>query len=338
MATVQTLYKAGQYLGPPHGGLADPLSRLPRGDTFQRLQLPAILNELLSRLPDSVRDARSIRVTAEKDTHLATRLVQRWRNPKNPISNTRSDAKESSDFLITAPFADKCTHKVAQLIRDGKKFAALVPVSLLSEIDITKDKKVDDYVRQQRKLMPTIVITPLNLAWLVSHPDYTLAKPGHQVLYSSSEVPPDGALESEVSTYLSDTASVAEPGDVVTDTQWPSVIVSGIDQLLCDGAVRMPDEPEGPSAVSLALTRSQAAKSVATDKPKRKKCVRGKAANDTFTFRGTPPPDPHTAWVGKQDPTEIPKDGKLLQDPQGFPKGLLVCEDETRLRRIIVPK
>ncbi len=74
---MQTLYKAGQYLGPgPYGGLSDPLSRMPRGEQFHRLELPALLAELLQRLPDSVRTAR-IRFTAEKDTHLATRIVQR---------------------------------------------------------------------------------------------------------------------------------------------------------------------------------------------------------------------------------------------------------------------
>jgi hypothetical protein len=89
--TLQTLYKAGQYLGPgPYGGLADPLSRMPRGEQFHRLELPALLAELLHRLLDSIRTAHSIRVTAEKDTHLATRIVQRWRVPKNPISNVRA--------------------------------------------------------------------------------------------------------------------------------------------------------------------------------------------------------------------------------------------------------
>jgi hypothetical protein len=98
---VQTLYKAGQYLGPgPYGGLADPLSSMPRGEQFHLLELPALSTELLQRLPDSVRTAHNIRVTAEKDTHLATRIVQRWWVPKNPISNVRSDNKEEEGNTV----------------------------------------------------------------------------------------------------------------------------------------------------------------------------------------------------------------------------------------------
>jgi hypothetical protein len=61
---------------------------------------------LLQRLPDSLRTAHSIRVIAEKDIHLATRIVQRWRVPKNLISDVRADDKEDFDFLIAVPFAD----------------------------------------------------------------------------------------------------------------------------------------------------------------------------------------------------------------------------------------
>jgi hypothetical protein len=146
---VQTLYKAGQYLGPsPNGGLADPLSRMPRGEQFHRLELPAFLAELLQWLLDSIRTAHNIRVTAEKDTHLATRIVQRWRVPKNPISNVRSDDEENFDLLIAAPFAEKVTHKVAQLNREGKKFAVLIAVvDLLPQTKITKTKENDELVQ-----------------------------------------------------------------------------------------------------------------------------------------------------------------------------------------------
>jgi hypothetical protein len=186
---VQTLYKAGQCLGPgPYGGLADSLCRMPRGKQFHRLELPALLAELLQRLPDSIRTAHSIRVTAEKDTHLATRkIVQRWCVPKNPISNVRADDKEDFDFLIAAPFAEKVTHKVAQLIREGKKFAILIAVDLLPQIKVTKTKEDDELVQQCLLSMLTILIAPLALVWLVSHPDYQLPKQSHVILYGTHD-------------------------------------------------------------------------------------------------------------------------------------------------------
>jgi hypothetical protein len=152
------------------------------------LKFPALLAELLQRLPDSVRTTYSIRVTAEKDTHLATRIVQLWRVPKNYISNIRSDNKEDFAFLIAAPFAEKVTHKVAQLIREGKKFVVLMAVDLLPQIKVTKAKEDDEVVGQALLSMSTILIAPLALVWLVNHPDYRLPRQGHVVLYVNGDI------------------------------------------------------------------------------------------------------------------------------------------------------
>jgi hypothetical protein len=72
-------------------------------------------------------------------------------------------------------------------------------------------------------------------------------------------------------------------------------------------------------------------------KAKTKACSRGKEASEVITFRGSPPPDPHSKWIGQQDETEIPNGGRLLEAPSGFPDGLLVVEDDQRRQRIIVP-
>ncbi len=72
-------------------------------------------------------------------------------------------------------------------------------------------------------------------------------------------------------------------------------------------------------------------------KAKAKVCSRGKQSSEVITFRGSPPPDPHSKWVGQQDKTEIPNGRRLLEAPSGFPDGLLVVEDDQRRRRIIVP-
>jgi hypothetical protein len=161
---------------------------MPREEQFHRLELPALLAELLQRLLDSIRTAHSIRVIAEKDTHLlATRIVQRWRVPKNPISNVRADDKEDYDFLIAAPFAEKVTYKGAQLIREGKKFAVLIAVDLLPQIKVTRTKENNKAVEQFLLSMPTILIASLSLVWLVNHPDYQLPKQGHVVLYGTHD-------------------------------------------------------------------------------------------------------------------------------------------------------
>ena len=104
---VETLYKSG-----PTMAIADPLSRLARQEhQLDNLDLPLMLEMLLKELPSSVRNALSIRVNAENDTIVATRIVQRWRKPSNPISNTVGSISDKIDFLISAPYADKLPTK-----------------------------------------------------------------------------------------------------------------------------------------------------------------------------------------------------------------------------------
>ncbi len=73
-------------------------------------------------------------MNAEKDTNVATRIVQRWRSLSNPISNTIGGT-EGTDFLIATPYADKLLLKVADYIRQDTPFAILIPLSLLNEIE-----------------------------------------------------------------------------------------------------------------------------------------------------------------------------------------------------------
>ncbi len=119
--------------------IADPLSRLARQEhQLDNLDLPLMLEMLLKELPKSVRNALSIRVNAEKDPMVATRIVQRWRKLSNPISNTVGSISDSKiDFLISVLYADKLPLKVAELVRKDIFFAALLPLSLLDEIDRT---------------------------------------------------------------------------------------------------------------------------------------------------------------------------------------------------------
>ena len=75
---VDTLYKKG-----PTMHMSDDLSRIcqPENDLYNS-HLPRLLDVLLDRLPERVRNARNICVHANKDTAMAGRIVQKWRTPK----------------------------------------------------------------------------------------------------------------------------------------------------------------------------------------------------------------------------------------------------------------
>ena len=184
---VETIWKKGATLS-----TADPLSRLARREhRLNNLDLPLLMDVLLKRLPDSIRHARNIRVNAEKDTPVATRITQKWRTPTNPIINTRGDAPGKYDFLIMLTFADKVTNKVADLIRKDIQFAALVPVSLLNEIDRKPDGKIDLTVQKARLLMQVIVIASIGQAWLINHKERRLPQSQHFILLTEQLEEPE---------------------------------------------------------------------------------------------------------------------------------------------------
>jgi hypothetical protein len=84
--------------------IVDPLSCLARQEhRVENLDLPVLLEMILSELPNEMRNALHLRVNAEKDTHMTTRMVQRWRKPNHPISNTIGPTAEKFDLLISAP-------------------------------------------------------------------------------------------------------------------------------------------------------------------------------------------------------------------------------------------
>jgi hypothetical protein len=140
--------------------IADPLSRLARQeDRVENLDLPVLLQMLLRELPPSIKMAERIRVNAEKDTYVVTRIVQRWRTPTNPISNTIGASLECFDFLIAAPYADKLPLKVAEYIRKDIPFAILIPLPLINEIDRISKTEIDQDVRKNRLQMKLRIAT-----------------------------------------------------------------------------------------------------------------------------------------------------------------------------------
>ncbi len=170
---VETIYKAG-----PTMAIADPLSRLARQeDRVENLDLPVLLQMLLRELPLSIKMAERIRVNAEKDTYVVTRIVQRWRTPTNPISNTIGAS-------LAAPYADKLPLKVAEYIRKDIPFAILIPLPLLNEIDRISKTEIDQEVRKKRLQMKLIVSSSLGQAWLINHPERLVNNTAHSVFFT----------------------------------------------------------------------------------------------------------------------------------------------------------
>jgi hypothetical protein len=140
---------------------------------------------LFRELPLSVKKATNLQVNAEKDTAVITRLVQSWREPTNPISNTIGNTSSNVDFLISAPYADKLPNKVAELIRKDTPFAILIPLPLLNEIDRTGKDSIDEEVRAKRLNMKLVVSTSLGQGWLINHPECKLDKTSHAIFFAT---------------------------------------------------------------------------------------------------------------------------------------------------------
>ena len=145
-------------------------------------------------------------------------------------------------------------------------------VDLLPQIKVTKTKENDEVAGQALLSMPTVLIAPLALVWLINHPDYRLPKQGHVVLYgtndrvsteASSEMgnvgsdvkmteklddPTNNLFTSSISDWLNKTLSENSRDD------WLRAVVDGINRLCCNGGVR---DPEG-SRTLVAATQSRA--------------------------------------------------------------------------------
>jgi hypothetical protein len=166
--------------------VADPLSRLARQEhRLDNLDLPVLLEMLFRELPLTVKRAMNIRVNAEKDTAVVTRLVQSWREPTNPISNTIGSTSTNVDFLISAPYADKLPLKVAEMIRKDIPFAILIPLPLLNEIERTGKDSIDEEVRKKRLNMKLVISTSLGQGWLINHPECRLDKTSHSIFFTT---------------------------------------------------------------------------------------------------------------------------------------------------------
>jgi hypothetical protein len=82
LSIVENLYRTGGKML-----LADHLSRLcTSSEGFYVVTLPAKINTLLENLPLQVAVCRTMRISANKDTAVVSRIVQKCRKPTSPIS------------------------------------------------------------------------------------------------------------------------------------------------------------------------------------------------------------------------------------------------------------
>ncbi len=220
--------------------IANPLSRLVRQEhRVENLDLPVLLEMLLSELPQELRTAQHIRVNAEKDTQVAIRIVQRWRTPADPISNTVGPTTEKLDLLISAPYADKLPLKVAEYIRQDIPFAILLPLPLLNEIDRISKTSIDPVVRDKRQKMKLVISSSLGQAWLINHPKCRLDNVQHSVFFIQCSNNPELEKAShEIFSFWYTSDTKIAPRTMPNSQDIDTLVLNSIESLMRDGASR----------------------------------------------------------------------------------------------------
>ena len=339
---VTTLYKSG-----PTMSIADPLSRLVRQEhRVENLDLPVLLEMLLSELPQELRTAQHIRVNAEKDTQVATRIVQRWRTPTNPISNTVGPTTEKLDLLISAPYADKLPLKVAEYIRQDIPFAILVPLPLLNEIDRIGKTTIDPVVREKRQKMKLVISSSLGQAWLINHPKCRSDNLRHSVFFTQCSNNPELEKAShEIFGSWYTTETKIQPCTMPNSQDIDTLVLNSIESLIGDGASRKPDTltARGLRAAKRQRTLEDPTSSeIPLDGPSPSpevQCNRT-LTHPLHTTSTTLPPKPINQWPALQNPEDIPSDMPRVPQHEileSLPKDLIVLRDDKARHRILVP-
>ncbi len=172
LSIVENLYRQGGKML-----FADPLSRVcgPTEGWFDP-SLPRKLAALFEYLPDEVRNNENVRVYAGRDTYAAGRLLQQWRKPTNPISKGKLLTKEVAQnaFHIGVDDVNKCVVETIQLIKDGKNFAILMPVSVTSELvrleNVEGERCFDKEMAIKMSAMSKITLASSSEVWLIHLP------------------------------------------------------------------------------------------------------------------------------------------------------------------------
>ncbi len=139
---------------------------------------PTLLSKfqaLARYLPDSIKEIKTIRVYANKDTAALSRHVQAWRAPTNPICQGRLNSVEFADkdkvFYIGVNHAEKIIEEIKEMIFSDKQFAVLVPTGLISEIarveDVNGISTYDQTIEEMIFGLNKIVLSQTNDTWLL---------------------------------------------------------------------------------------------------------------------------------------------------------------------------
>ena len=357
---VETLYKSG-----PTMSVADPLSRLARQEhRLDNLDLPVLLEMLFKELPLSVKKVTNLRVNAEKDTAVVTRLVQSWREPTNPISNTVGNTSSNVDFLISAPYADKLPIKVAELIRKDIPFAILVPLPLLNEIDRIGKDSIDNEVRKKRLNMKLVVSTSLGQGWLINHPECRLDKTSHTIFFTtcSNQVLRDKS-EDIFQDWTQDALQQSSSRLTLSEQNTTDIdlaILRSIDVMFSQDALHALTPRELRARKRIKVTENvtirqdstegqNSTATISTDNPgdvrqnssrRQNQCIRT-ATHPLHVISTARPPDPIDTWPDKQLEEDIPKGTTRVPKENlkaGLPTNLIVVKDEKGRARILVPR
>ncbi len=156
-------------------------------------------------------------------------IVQRWRTPTNPISNTIGASLESFDFLMAAPYVDKLPLKVAEYIRKDIPFAILIPMLLLNEIDRTSKTAIDPEIRCKRAQMKLIVSSSLGQAWLINHLECCVKDTLHSVFFTTQLANSPELTTASQKIFSDWSANYLGYDEISTQSFMPSVLQGGQD-------------------------------------------------------------------------------------------------------------
>ena len=266
--------------------------------------------------------------------------------------------------------------KVAEYIRKDVPFAALVPLSLLNEIDRTGKNSIDEIVRDKRSRMKLVISTSLGQAWLINHPSCNLTTSRHSVFFTES--PDDEALQGASNAVLHSwyaESLTSNGGDTLLCAKELSscnlceLVVGAIDRLMIGGMNQdhdnfaqitpremrarkrgkplLPDdqsESQGGTG-NTPLDQSEInIESVEIEPPTldqdETECQRI-STHPLHTISTGPAPLPIEQWPSLQDPEDKPSN--MVQVPKeelkrNMPHDLIVFRDGNGRQRILVPK